>query len=114
MARLVKHLPHLSRTTVQVRAFKMIAKRWAGSSADHAAESELDRKARFAQRASVSLRCVDDWMRNGVIPYLKVGRVVLIPWREALETLSSKYRPHPRNELIRRERSARSENGASE
>ncbi len=59
-------------------------------------EPELDRKKRFAQRASVSVRCVDNWIRDSRIPYLKVGRAVLIPWREALETLKRNYRVNAR------------------
>lgn len=63
-----------------------------------AAEPELDRKARFAQRASVSVRCVDNWIHDRRIPFLKIGRTVLIPWREALETLNRHYRLNPRGE----------------
>lgn len=61
-------------------------------------EPELDRKARFAQRASVSVRCVDNWIHDRRIPFLKIGRTVLIPWREALETLNRNYRLNPRGE----------------
>ncbi len=61
-------------------------------------EPEFDRKARFAQRASVSVHCVDNWIRDRRIPFLKIGRTVLIPWREALETLSRNYRLNPRGE----------------
>ena len=62
------------------------------------AQPELDRKARFAQRASVSVRCVDNWIHDRRIPFLKIGRTVLIPWREALETLNRHYRLNPRGE----------------
>ena len=66
--------------------------------AGHSAEPELDRKARFAQRASVSVRCVDNWIHDRRIPVLKIGRTVLIPWREALETLNRDYRLNARGE----------------
>ena len=62
------------------------------------AEPEFDRKPRFAQRTSVSVRCVDNWIQDGRIPYLKIGRAVLIPWREALETLKRNYRLEARGE----------------
>jgi excisionase family DNA binding protein len=61
-------------------------------------EPEFDRKARFAQRASVSVRTVDNWIRQKRICYLKIGRTVLIPWREALETLNRNYRLNARHE----------------
>jgi excisionase family DNA binding protein len=61
-------------------------------------EPELDRKAQFAQRVSVSVRCVDNWIRDRRIPFLKIGRAVLIPWREALDTLNRNYRLNARSE----------------
>jgi hypothetical protein len=66
------------------------------SGAGLAAEPELDRKPRFAERASVSVRQVDYWIHDQRIPYLKIGRTVLIPWREALETLNRNYRRNAR------------------
>jgi hypothetical protein len=63
-----------------------------------AVEPELDRKARFAQRTSVSIRCVDKWIHDRRIPFLKINRTVLIPWREALETLNRNYRLNARGE----------------
>jgi excisionase family DNA binding protein len=68
------------------------------SGAGLAIEPELDRKAHFAKRTSVSLRCVDGWIHDRRIPFLKIGRTVLIPWREALETLNRHYRLNPRGE----------------
>jgi excisionase family DNA binding protein len=61
-------------------------------------EPELDRKRKFAQRASVSPRCVDNWLHDRRIPFLKVGRTVLIPWREALEKLKRDYQINARGE----------------
>src|ERR1044071_4877343 len=58
-------------------------------------EPELERKPQFAKRASVSIRSVDNWINDRMIPYLKVGRTVLIPWREALETLNRDYKLDP-------------------
>lgn len=60
-----------------------------------AAEPELERKAHFARRISVSVRSVDNWIHDRRIPFLKVGRTVLIPWREALEALNRNYRLNP-------------------
>ena len=61
-------------------------------------EPEFDRKRRFANRVSVSVRCVDNWIRDRRIPFLKVGRAVLIPWREAVDTLKRQYRRNARGE----------------
>jgi excisionase family DNA binding protein len=63
-----------------------------------AAEPELDRKGRFAQRVAVSPRTIDNWMADGRIPFLKIGRTVRIPWRQALEVLNRNYRLNAREE----------------
>jgi excisionase family DNA binding protein len=68
------------------------------SGAGLTAEPEFDRPPRFAQRASVSLRTCSNWLRQGRIPYVRVGRIVLIPWREALEHLNRNYRVNARGE----------------
>jgi excisionase family DNA binding protein len=68
------------------------------SGAGNTTEPELERKPQFARRASVSVRCVDNWIRDRRIPFLKIGRAVLIPWREALDTLNHKYRMNARGE----------------
>jgi hypothetical protein len=59
-------------------------------------EPDLDRKIRFAQRAGVSPRCLDNWIRDRRIPFLRVGKIVLIPWKEALGHLNHNYRVSPR------------------
>ena len=69
-----------------------------GSGSGRNIEPELDRKREFAKRASVSVRSVDNWIHDRRIPYLKIGRTVLIPWREALETLNRNYRLNARGE----------------
>lgn len=61
-------------------------------------EPDLERKTRFAQRASVSQRTCDNWIATKRIPYLRVGKIVLIPWREALEHLRRNYGINPRGE----------------
>lgn len=61
-------------------------------------EPEFDRKKQFARRAAVSGRCVDNWLHDRRIPFLKVGKTVLIPWRAALEKLKQDYQINARNE----------------
>jgi hypothetical protein len=61
-------------------------------------EPEFDRKKQFARRASVSTRCVDNWLHDRRIPFLRINRTVLIPWREALEKLKRDYQINARGE----------------
>ena len=61
-------------------------------------EPELDRIPRFSQRVSVSTRCVQNWLHDRRIPFLKVGKTVLIPWREALEKLKRDYQINARDD----------------
>ena len=66
--------------------------------AGHTDTSTFDRKKDFARRARVSDRLVDQWIQDRRIPYLKINRTVLIPWREALEALNRAYRINSRSE----------------
>ena len=75
-----------------------ITKITSAAAGDPAPRPEYDRKPQFAKRAAVSLRCVDNWIRDRRIPILRVGRTVLIPWREALDTLNRNYRLNARSE----------------
>ncbi len=63
-----------------------------GTGLHQSPEPDLDRKPRFAKRAGISPRCLDNWIHDKRIPYLRIGKVVLIPWREALEHLSRNYK----------------------
>ena len=53
---------------------------------------DFDRKIEFARRVGISNRTCDNWIRHKRIPIVKVGRVVLIPWREAIAHLNQRYR----------------------
>lgn len=61
-------------------------------------EPEFDRKKQFARRASVSPRCVDNWLHDRRIPFLRINRTVLIPWREALAKLKRDYQINARGD----------------
>ena len=61
-------------------------------------EPELDRKLKFADRVGISPRCLDNWLRDKKIPYLRVGKIVLIPWRDALAHLRRSYGINARGE----------------
>ena len=61
-------------------------------------EPDLYRKRRFAECAGISPRCLDNWLKLKRIPYLRVGKVVLIPWREALAHLRRNYGINARGE----------------
>lgn len=61
-------------------------------------QRELDRKNQFSQRTSVSVRTVDNWLRERRIPFLKINRTVLIPWREALEQLKRNHQVNARGQ----------------
>lgn len=53
--------------------------------------TEIIEKAECAKRISVATRTLDEWMRKGRIPYLKIGRTVRFRWADVLDHLS-KYR----------------------
>jgi excisionase family DNA binding protein len=51
------------------------------------ATDRLLTKPEVAVRLRRSRRTVDVWMRQGKLPYLKVGRTVLFRWGDVLEKL---------------------------
>ena len=53
------------------------------------ADETLLRKSEIARRLKKSVRTVDDWMKHGRLPYIKVGRSVLFRWAAVLEKLES-------------------------
>jgi excisionase family DNA binding protein len=48
----------------------------------------LDKRG-IARRLNKSVRTVDDWMKRGRLPYIKVGRSVLFRWGAVLEKLEA-------------------------
>jgi len=53
------------------------------------AEETLLDKPGIARRLNKSVRTVDEWMKRGRLPYIKVGRSVLFRWDAVLEKLES-------------------------
>jgi predicted DNA-binding transcriptional regulator AlpA len=52
----------------------------------HATEDLLV-KRQVAAKIQRSVRTVDAWMRQGKLPYLKIGKTVLFRWPDVLEKL---------------------------
>jgi len=50
-------------------------------------------KRGLAPKLQISTRTVDDWMRKGRIPFLKIGKAVRFRLSDVLETLD-RYRVH--------------------
>jgi hypothetical protein len=55
---------------------------------DRASDSLL-LKRELAVKIRRSVRTVDSWMRQGKLPYLKVGKTVLFRWPDVLEKLNA-------------------------
>jgi len=43
---------------------------------------EFINKAEVARRLKKTVRCVDNWMFRGILPYYKIGRSVAFKWSE--------------------------------
>jgi excisionase family DNA binding protein len=63
--------------------------RGARQAAIDGASDRLLTKSELAPRIRRSVRTVDSWMRQGKLPYLKVGKTVLFRWRDVLEKLNT-------------------------
>lgn len=55
-------------------------------------DGEFLSKKELATRLSVNLRTIERWQHDGLVPYIKVGSVVLFNWTEVLAHLNAKYR----------------------
>ena len=51
------------------------------------ASDDLLVKRELAKKIKESSRTVDLWMRQGKLPYLKIGKTVLFRWSDVLEKL---------------------------
>jgi len=51
-------------------------------------EDGLLTKREIAPRLHCSVRTVDDWMRKGRLPYLKLGKSVRFHWTDVVAKLS--------------------------
>jgi len=52
------------------------------------ATDDLLVKREVAAKLKKSPRTVDAWMRQGKLPYIKLGKTVLFRWRDVLEKLN--------------------------
>lgn len=46
-------------------------------------------KRGLAPKLQISTRTLDDWMRKGRIPFLKLGKSVRFRWQDVLEKLNA-------------------------
>lgn len=48
-------------------------------------------KRQLSPKIQKSPRTIDNWMRDGRLPFLKVGRTVLFSWPDVLAALKARY-----------------------
>jgi len=58
------------------------------ATADGAGDGLLTKRG-LAPKLHISTRTLDDWMRKGRIPFLKVGKSVRFRWPDVLEKLNA-------------------------
>ncbi|MFN7141043.1 MAG: excisionase family DNA-binding protein, partial [Limisphaerales bacterium] len=49
-------------------------------------------KVEVAQRLGKTVRCIDNWMKRGLIPFYKIGRSVCFKWSDVDSHLSQTCR----------------------
>lgn len=57
------------------------------NNAEPTAPPPLANKRQVARHCSVSTRCIDNWMRDGIIPFRKIGKLVRFNLNEVDEAL---------------------------
>jgi len=48
---------------------------------------ELLTKEKLAPRLHVGIRTIENWQRRGVLPYIKIGKIVLFVWSDVVEAV---------------------------
>lgn len=56
-------------------------------SAEYAVVNEMLTKEKVAERLSVGIRTIENWQRRGVLPYVKVGKILIFIWGDVVEAL---------------------------
>ncbi|MFZ1072211.1 MAG: hypothetical protein WAO21_02130 [Verrucomicrobiia bacterium] len=54
-------------------------------------------KAEVARRTGKSIRTIDSWMRDGLVPFIKLNRCVLFRWADVEQHIVANFqiiRPH--------------------
>jgi excisionase family DNA binding protein len=57
-----------------------------------ASTDEILEKPATAERLKISTRTLDQWMRAGRVPFLKIGKTVRFRWADVLAHLQDKCR----------------------
>jgi phage terminase Nu1 subunit (DNA packaging protein) len=49
-------------------------------------------KKELAAKLKVTVRTIENWQASGLLPYLKISRVVLFHWPDVIEHLNKNFR----------------------
>ena len=61
------------------------------NSARHESEQTLLTKAQLAERLNISVRTLEGWMQQRLIPYVKLSRTVRFIWADVEEALRRNF-----------------------
>lgn len=53
---------------------------------------EMITKRELAAKLKVTVRTVENWQREGYLPFIKISRVVLFFWPDVIEHLKSNFK----------------------
>jgi predicted site-specific integrase-resolvase len=53
---------------------------------------EMLTKKELAGRLKVTIRTIENWQREGFLPYIKISSVVLFHWPEIIEHLKANFK----------------------
>ncbi len=53
---------------------------------------EFMTKRQLAERLKVTVRTIENWMTAGVVPFIKVKKVVLFQWQDVVDHLRRNFR----------------------
>lgn len=49
-------------------------------------------KRQLAARLNMTVRTIENWQKRGILPYIRIGKVVRFHWPEVVQQLKANYR----------------------
>jgi excisionase family DNA binding protein len=70
---------------------------WTAPAVEKTKSDEMLTKKELALRLKMTVRTVENWQRRGILPFVKVGKIVLFHWTDVVEHLKTHFRICRRN-----------------
>jgi len=70
---------------------RLLNGQWSGPAPRREAPDDMLTKKELAGRLKLTVRTIENWQRRGVLPFLKIRKVVLFHWPDVVERLKANF-----------------------